>query len=270
MEPMYIWPTEPTKVLRIVPIICFAYQVNHKFLLYEVAFLFYIYNLINLCSTESYYCHSYLYLYEGSKYPKVYILCCDKYVSLLRGIHCRWNIWICYLWYWSSSQWYPTRLFWQKCNLDNCHTISVAVKSFVTYPIVLYCGRDAVLNLFGSEDYRFKTFFILTMVWFTSSLLVAIVVPDISPLISLMGILSAAFIFVFPGLFLLNKILQRNQPILKTKEKSLIFLAIFIAALGAFASGVIAVEGWKDLKKTAIQQTLLKNVKYQLGESLCK
>lgn len=149
--------------------------------------------------------------------------------------------------------------------------LAVAVKSFTTFPIVLYCGRDAVLNLFGlTVDCKFYIRFILTMIWFTLSLFVAILVPDISPLISLMGILSAAFIFMFPGICLLNKILQRNQQILTTREKSLIILSIFITALGAFACGVIIVEGWKDFMERPLEKILVKNIKSQLGESLCK
>ena len=29
-KPMHIWPQEPTQILHIIPIICFAYQVNFK------------------------------------------------------------------------------------------------------------------------------------------------------------------------------------------------------------------------------------------------
>jgi sodium-coupled neutral amino acid transporter 7/8 len=42
---------------------------------------------------------------------------------------------------------------------------------------------------------------ILTIVWFVASLLLAVFVPDIGKVISLLGSLAAVFIFVFPGRF---------------------------------------------------------------------
>lgn len=40
---------------------------------------------------------------------------------------------------------------------------------------------------------------IMTLIWFTVSLLIALFIPDIGVVISLLGGLAAIFIFVFPG-----------------------------------------------------------------------
>lgn len=40
---------------------------------------------------------------------------------------------------------------------------------------------------------------LMTVVWFTSSLLIALFIPNIGVVISVLGSLAAIFIFVFPG-----------------------------------------------------------------------
>ena len=40
---------------------------------------------------------------------------------------------------------------------------------------------------------------VMTIVWFSSSLFLAVVVPNIGVVISLLGGLAALFIFIFPG-----------------------------------------------------------------------
>lgn len=148
--------------------------------------------------------------------------------------------------------------------------IAIAVKNFTTYPIVLYCGRDAILSLFGRDvDCHFMIRFILTIVWFVLCLVIAILVPDIAPLINLMGSLSAAFIFVFPGICLFQSILQKDPCLYLNKDRFLIFFAILITAMGAFVCGVVFVEAIQDLQKTPVQRPLITGFKAQLGASLC-
>lgn len=127
--------------------------------------------------------------------------------------------------------------------------IAVAVKNFVTYPIVLFCGRNALLGLFNIADTETHTYLrtIVTLLWFGLSLLIAILVPDIGPVINLMGTLSAAFIFVFPGICLLQSTLLKDPALHLNKDRFLVFLAILITALGAFVCGVIFVETLQDI-----------------------
>lgn len=148
--------------------------------------------------------------------------------------------------------------------------IAIAIKNFTTYPIVLYCGRDAILSLFGRDvDCHFFIRFSITIVWFILCLVIAILVPDISPIINIMGSLSAAFIFLFPGICLLQSTLQKDPQLYLNKDRFLIFLAIFITALGAFVCGVIFVEAIEDLMKEPVDPPLVTGFKAQLGASLC-
>ncbi|XP_043268740.1 putative sodium-coupled neutral amino acid transporter 7 isoform X1 [Venturia canescens] len=121
--------------------------------------------------------------------------------------------------------------------------LAVAIKNFVTYPVVLFCGRDALLGLLNMTGIRDAGLRMpITYLWFGSSLLIAILVPDIGPVINLMGTLSAAFIFVFPGICLFQSILVKNPILFSNKDRLLLFLAILVTALGTFLCGFIFVQ----------------------------
>ena len=87
--------------------------------------------------------------------------------------------------------------------------IAMAAKTYTTYPILLFCGREAlstiVKDVFVSEDSaakeRARRYGIATA-WFVATLVFAIEVPDIGIVINLLGSLAAVFIFVFPGVCL--------------------------------------------------------------------
>lgn len=148
--------------------------------------------------------------------------------------------------------------------------IFIAVKNFTTYPIVLYCGRDALLNVLGMDiNVNVKSRVFITLIWYILSLLIAIVVPDISPVINVLGTLSALFIFVFPGICLFQSILLKDSELHLNKDRLLIFFAIFITALGAFVSGVILIECIQDLSPAPHKPSLVTGFR-QLRESLCK
>lgn len=146
--------------------------------------------------------------------------------------------------------------------------IAVAVKNFTTYPIVLYCGRDALLGIFQIDLDRIGVRMIVTLFWFISSLVIAILVPDISPVINLLGSLSATFIFVLPGVCLLQNVLLKDPALYLNKHRLMIFFAIFLTALGAFACGVVFVEALEDLRKAPAKPHLVTGFR-QLRESLC-
>ncbi|XP_017884428.1 putative sodium-coupled neutral amino acid transporter 7 [Ceratina calcarata] len=127
--------------------------------------------------------------------------------------------------------------------------VFVAIKNFTTYPIVLYCGRDALFSLaridVDATTFRSRAF--VTIVWYVLSLIIAVLVPDISPVVNLLGALSAAFIFVFPGIALFRSTLLKDSELYLNKDRLLVFFAIFITALGAFVSGLVFVEAIEDL-----------------------
>lgn len=146
--------------------------------------------------------------------------------------------------------------------------IAVAIKSFTTYPIVLYCGRDALLGMFNVDLDRIRIRVGFTVVWFLMSLIIAILVPDISQVINLLGILSAIFIFVLPGVCLLQSVVLRDPDLHLNKDRLLIAFAILLTVLGGFACGVVLVETVQDLFKSPIKPPLVTGIR-QLRNNLC-
>lgn len=146
--------------------------------------------------------------------------------------------------------------------------IAVAVKNFTTYPIVLYCGRDALFGMFDVNPDRIGLRAGVSLFWFVSSLVIAILVPDISPVINLLGSLSAIFIFVLPGVCLFQNVLLNDPLLWLNKDRLLIVFAILLTALGAFACGVVFTEALQDLHKVPVKPQLVTGFR-QFKESLC-
>jgi len=90
--------------------------------------------------------------------------------------------------------------------------IAISIKTYTTYPILSFCGITAVNDLWvDARDsqgvteidpgVKEKFRLISITVWFFSSLIIAIVMPNIGSVIQLLGSLAAVFIFIFPGNF---------------------------------------------------------------------
>ncbi|XP_074533113.1 putative sodium-coupled neutral amino acid transporter 8a [Halichoeres trimaculatus] len=87
------------------------------------------------------------------------------------------------------------------------------VSIITIYPIILLLGRsviqDPLLNWRRRRDGEVTAAFesrsrcLLTILWIAVTLLIATCVPDISKVISVIGGISAFFIFIFPGLCLM-------------------------------------------------------------------
>uniref|UniRef100_A0A8C5MR59 Solute carrier family 38 member 8 n=1 Tax=Leptobrachium leishanense TaxID=445787 RepID=A0A8C5MR59_9ANUR len=86
------------------------------------------------------------------------------------------------------------------------------VSIITIYPIVLLLGRSVLQEVWLDRKGRFlplsKSYerfmrFILTVLWILVTLIIAMFVPDISEVISIIGGISAFFIFIFPGLCLI-------------------------------------------------------------------
>uniref|UniRef100_A0A4W3IKD5 Solute carrier family 38 member 8 n=1 Tax=Callorhinchus milii TaxID=7868 RepID=A0A4W3IKD5_CALMI len=76
------------------------------------------------------------------------------------------------------------------------------------YPIILLLGRSVIQELWVKHRRRYIVITVayekwlrvlLTVIWISVTLAVAVFVPDISEVISLIGGISAFFIFIFPG-----------------------------------------------------------------------
>ncbi|CAL9701816.1 unnamed protein product [Knipowitschia caucasica] len=88
------------------------------------------------------------------------------------------------------------------------------------YPIILLLGRSVLLNQMlrlrrrshgiVSSSFESRCRVALTVVWITITLFIAMFVPDMGEVISVIGGISAFFIFIFPGLCLVF-IMQGDQ-----------------------------------------------------------
>ncbi|GFN95859.1 sodium-coupled neutral amino acid transporter [Plakobranchus ocellatus] len=86
--------------------------------------------------------------------------------------------------------------------------VLIAVKTYTTYPILLFCGRAGAECIWSiawhmrvEEAIRNEKIrrIIITLVWFACTLLLAIIVPNIGVVIQVLGAFAAIFIFIFPG-----------------------------------------------------------------------
>ncbi|XP_029043598.1 putative sodium-coupled neutral amino acid transporter 7 [Osmia bicornis bicornis] len=244
VNPMKIWPDNNLETLQIIPVICFAYQSHMTAIPMYACMKDRKLGKFTFCAVMS------------------MIICFIAYTV----------VGICGYATFGAGK-VPSDIlqgYTDKSVILTLAIIFIAVKNFTTYPIILYCGRDALLNLLGMDinvNIKFRVF--ITLIWYTLSLIIAIVVPDISPVINVLGTLSALFIFVFPGICLFQSILLKDSELHLNKDRLLIFFAIFITGLGAFVSGVILIECIQDLSPTPHKPSLVTGFR-QLRESLCK
>ncbi|XP_075879053.1 putative sodium-coupled neutral amino acid transporter 8 [Nelusetta ayraudi] len=113
------------------------------------------------------------------------------------------------------------------------------------YPIILLLGRSVILNLvlrlerhrrgIVTHSFESRCRFILTVIWISVTVLTAMFVPDMSKVISVIGGISAFFIFIFPGLCLLFT--MQTEPVNPTIRSILIVWAVITIVVGAFIFG---------------------------------
>uniref|UniRef100_A0A8C9JZD5 Sodium-coupled neutral amino acid transporter 7 n=1 Tax=Panthera tigris altaica TaxID=74533 RepID=A0A8C9JZD5_PANTA len=76
-----------------------------------------------------------------------------------------------------------------------------------------------------------------TLVWFLLTLLLALFIPDIGKVISVIGGLAACFIFVFPGLCLIQAKLSEMEEVKPASWWALVSYGVLLVTLGAFIFG---------------------------------
>lgn len=76
-----------------------------------------------------------------------------------------------------------------------------------------------------------------TISWFLLTLLLALFIPDIGKVISVIGGLAACFIFVFPGLCLIQAKLSEIQETRTVSWWAQVGYGVFMVTLGAFIFG---------------------------------
>jgi len=239
---MKIWPDNGYEVLQIIPIICFAYQSH-------------------MTAIPTYACMRDRSLWKFTLCAVISMLVCFGAYTVVGYFG--------YATFGSGKV--PSDIlqgYTDKSAVVTIAIIAIAVKNFTTYPIVLYCGRDAFLGIFDVSLDRIGVRVIFTLIWFVLSLIIAILVPDISPVINLLGSLSAMFIFILPGVCLLQDILLRDPELYLNKDRLLMVFAIFLTALGACVCSVVFMEALEDLRKLPVKPPLVTGFR-QLRESLC-
>ncbi|XP_068169225.1 sodium-coupled neutral amino acid transporter 7 [Antennarius striatus] len=116
-----------------------------------------------------------------------------------------------------------------------------------SYPILHFCGRAVVeglwLRLQGEQvevcvrrERRRRV--LQTLVWFTVTLVLALFIPDIGRVISLIGGLAACFIFVFPGLCLMQVKLSETDDDRSASWHGLLIVGAAMVTIGAFIFGL--------------------------------
>ena len=124
--------------------------------------------------------------------------------------------------------------------------VAMALKTFTTYPIISFCGREGVSTIIkdvfvkddNPQNEKLRRYVIAT-VWFICSLLMAIEIPNIGAVINMLGSLAAIFIFVFPGVCLLQTTLMQDPTVSNNRSKLSISIAVILLLLGAFLFGCV-------------------------------
>ncbi|XP_062868639.1 sodium-coupled neutral amino acid transporter 7 [Trichomycterus rosablanca] len=114
-----------------------------------------------------------------------------------------------------------------------------------SYPILHFCGRAVLEGLwlrFTGTDVdtdvvtERRRRVLQTVVWFSLTLVLALTIPDIGRVISLIGGLAACFIFVFPGLCLIQAKLSEHD-VRSASWHALVVYGIVMVTVGAFIFG---------------------------------
>ncbi|KAI5608282.1 putative sodium-coupled neutral amino acid transporter 8, partial [Silurus asotus] len=117
--------------------------------------------------------------------------------------------------------------------------------SIVTiYPIILLLGRTVILALvlryqerraIVTPGFECRCRVLLTVLWIAVTLLIAVYVPDMSKVISVIGGISAFFIFIFPGLCLIFA--MQTEPLDHRLKMFLTGWGIITVVVGTFIFG---------------------------------
>lgn len=122
----------------------------------------------------------------------------------------------------------------------------IVIVVFTTYAICHFVGRSAFIGLWirvrrlttaQVEGFENKRRIITSIVWFFSSLALSIIVPTIGKAIALVGGFAAHFIFTFPGLCLIQLVLQSGMELSTAKRKLGLVIGVTYVVIGVFLFG---------------------------------
>ncbi|KAM4573531.1 putative sodium-coupled neutral amino acid transporter 8a [Odontesthes bonariensis] len=119
------------------------------------------------------------------------------------------------------------------------------VSIITIYPITVLLGRSVIQDPLLSwrrrhggavmAQFESRSRYVLTVLWITLTLLIAVFVPDISKVISVIGGISAFFIFIFPGLCLMFA--MQSEPVSCRIRVVLTIWGVVTLLCGAFIFG---------------------------------
>lgn len=119
------------------------------------------------------------------------------------------------------------------------------IKTYTTYPILHFCGRAGLDSMWcyfwnmseqDSQVNETKRRVTMTILWFLATLVLTLFIPNIGVMISLLGSLAAVFIFIFPGLCILQIGINWTEP--TWKRCVAIATGIIYLVIGSFIFGV--------------------------------
>ncbi|XP_070760086.1 sodium-coupled neutral amino acid transporter 7 [Enoplosus armatus] len=122
----------------------------------------------------------------------------------------------------------------------------IVICVITSYPILHFCGRAVIEGLwlrFQGEQVEVcvrreqRRRILQTLVWFVVTLVLALFIPDIGRVISLIGGLAACFIFVFPGLCLVQAKLSETDS-RSASWHGLVVFGVVMVTIGAFIFGL--------------------------------
>nr|XP_046241744.1 putative sodium-coupled neutral amino acid transporter 7 [Scatophagus argus] len=122
----------------------------------------------------------------------------------------------------------------------------IVICVITSYPILHFCGRAVIEGLwlrFQGEQVEVcvrreqRRRILQTLVWFVVTLVLALFIPDIGRVISLIGGLAACFIFVFPGLCLMQVKLSETDD-RSASWHGLVVFGVIMVTIGAFIFGL--------------------------------
>ena len=137
--------------------------------------------------------------------------------------------------------------------------ILLIVKTIVIYPVLLFCGRIVLEDLFRNWNHNKQLLLRVTIatIWVLSSCTLAILVPNIAIVINYLGSLANLFVFILPGLSLYLALFNSEQlhsiqckfKILR-KKSTILCISVFFIAYGSFIT-IISID-------QSVKQTLSK------------
>lgn len=110
-------------------------------------------------------------------------------------------------------------------------------KNAVTYPVVFFCAREAIVDQLEKRPNLWPCLVgyrrhLITLGWFLSALVISIITPDIGYVISLLGTMAVLFMFILPGMCLVQVVRVTDPDADRSKSWLLYLIGGFYILLG--------------------------------------